>query len=754
MGFQGMIPKPAQLNDSGQKAYEAALASVAHLRAVTSLKFLSNAEKKIKEMETLKNSGIIFTQAEQICASNWALLLPFLDAAAAIPENHDLISKWAQTGILLAAYDIDAAITFLTQTPKAVDNFDKKDDLKLWGRQGLNVFEAAPNKKKIWKAVKAYFIESSEPNCGYPLDRWSFFLEQAIRISAVSVDAAEGFIQHGNRVCILLSEIETIRWINRGLDGCKIQSEIINYFNGTSLKSIETSDILVSGVALKNKQNILSIICEALLGHPVKIQSNTSLLGCDGFTGGAATDGISIFLPKMAPNFGLFKLMTLHQAMLLRGLPYTGLNGGILSDPAQIHIDADQRLTQQLPGLLVEMDKQLDTDQKDRFPETSDHPGMLVKPWWGDILPGLVKETDDTITQIKEKAFEEYEDIPEELLDILVASLLSGGERKPDALWKMLGEMLENIEFASPDAEELQEKVKTYFYKEWDRNISDYKIDWCQVRQRIAREDPNDFVQKVNERLRGIILLIRKQFMKLKPETFKKYKAQPIGDALDIDALVQALTDMRSGAAMSENVYIRRDKRIRDVSVFFLVDLSGSTDELINSRKVIDIQKEAMAIMAEALETLGDPYAIYGFSTEGRFRVDMFTVKDFKDDWNEKTQYRLGNMQPNGLTRMGTVVRHATHKLEQVSSVIKLLVILTDGRPYDMEYGNLEYAISDTKKAIQEARSKNIHPFIITSDQKGSDYLQMISPQTECIILPKVEILPTLLPALYRRLTG
>ncbi|MCP4579270.1 MAG: VWA domain-containing protein, partial [Deltaproteobacteria bacterium] len=711
MSFQGLIPEPIRLNDTSKKAYDAACASVTHLRTQTSGKFLKKAEKKIKDTESLANCKIIFDQAEKLCTANWSLFLPFLEAAAAIPEDHQLIPRLAHTAVLLAAYDIDAAVTFLTQTPMAVENLNGKDKLKLWGRQGLDAFEAAPDKKKIWKAIKAYFIESSKPNCGYPLDRWSFFLEQAIRISATCVDAAEGFIQHGNRVCILLSETETIRWIDRGLDVCKTQSEIINYFNGTSLKSIETSDILVSGVALKNKQNILSIICEALLGHPVKIRSNTSLLGCDGFTGGAATDGVSIFLPKMAPNFGLFKLMTLHQAMLLRGLPYTGLNGGILSDPVQIHLDADQRLTQQLPGLLVEMDKQLDADQKDRFPDTSDHPRMLVKPWWGDILPTLIKETDDTITLIKEKAFEEYEDIPEELLDILVASLLSGGERKPDALWKMLGEMLENIEFASPDAEELQEKVKTYFYKEWDRNISDYKIDWCQVRQRIAREDPNDFVEKVNERLRGIILLIRKQFMKLKPETFKKYKAQPIGDALDIDALVQALTDMRSGAAMSENVYIRRDKRIRDVSVFFLVDLSGSTDEVINGRKVIDIQKEAMAIMAEALETLGDPYAIYGFSTEGRFRVDMFTVKDFKDEWDEKTQYRLGNMQPNGLTRMGTVVRHATHKLEQVPSVIKLLVILTDGRPYDMEYGNLEYAISDTKKAIQEARSKNIHPF-------------------------------------------
>ena len=754
MNTRDGLSTPAQMSDAGKKAYAAARESVGHLRAVTSSKFLKQAGLKIQSVETTDAAPVILKEATRLCRLNWALFLPFLDAVTTLPDHYHLTAKWAHTAGLLTAYDIDTAVAFLESTPRVVKVLDAKPDLILWGRQGLDAFEAARDTKKMRRPVRAYFTESSRADCNYPLDRWSFFLQQAGRISAVSADAAEAFVRHGNRICLLLSEKETVQWIDRGMAECRSEPERISYFNGTSLKAIETSDVLVSGVALKDKQNILSIICEAFLGHPVQIRSNSVLLGCDGFTGGPATDGLSIFLPKMAPDFGRFKLMALHQAVLLRGLPYTGLDGKILTEPNQVHLDADQRLLRQLPGLAAEMERCLKNQKKDRRPDPLDAAQSRIKPWWGDILPALLKETKETIDQVKEKAFDAYEDIPEDLLDVLVASLLSAGEREPDVLWKMLGEMLDNIEFTSPDAEELQESVQTFFYKEWDTHISDYKLDWCQVRQRITRDDPNTFVAEVNERLRGIILLIRKQFMKLKPETFRKYKAQPIGDALDIDALVRALTDMRSGAAMSENVYIRRDKRIRDVSVFFLVDLSGSTDEVINGRRVIDIQKEAMAIMAEALEALGDPYAIYGFSTEGRFRVDMFTVKDFNETYDETIQYRLGNMRPNGLTRMGTVVRHATYKIEQMNSAIKLLVILTDGRPYDMEYGNLEYAISDTKKAIQEARSKNIHPFIITSDQKGSDYLQMISPQTECIILPKVELLPTLLPALYRRLTG
>jgi hypothetical protein len=751
--IQNLNPDPGKMSNAGRETYEAARASVAHLRARTSKCFLLEVEREIRRLEKSADKDIILSETKQVSAINWALVLPFFNAAKKIEVADNLVLEWSELARQLAVHDIDSAITFLNRTPLALENLGSSETLIIWGKQGLDTFKAAEDKRRIWRAVNAYFIEASEERCHYPLEKWRLLLEQAIRIADVSVDATEGFIQHGNRVCLMLTDDETIRWIDKGLEGSKSEQELVNYFNGTSLKALETSDNLISGVPLKKKRNTLSMICEALLGQPVKLRSNTALLGCKGFSGGAATDGRNIFLPELAPNFGLFKLMALHQAMLLQRHPYTSLSGEILTDPIRIHLDADERLIQQLPGLLHEMNQYSSDHHISQHSEKLGRTGPVPKPWWGDILPDLMKETDDTITWVSEKAIEEYEDIPPELLESLLSTLMASGEREPDMLWKLLGEMLGNIDFASPDPEELQESVKTFFYKEWDHNLADYKLDWCQVRQRIAQDDPNDFVTKIEERLRGIIQLTRKQFMKLKPETFRKFRAQPTGDALDIDALVEALTDMRSGAAMSENVYIRRDKRIRDVAVFFLVDLSGSTDEIINGRRVIDIQKEAMVIMAEALEALGDPYAIYGFSSEGRFRVDMFNVKAFNEPYDQTIQYRLGNLEPLGLTRMGTVVRHSIAKLDDTDAVIKLLIILTDGRPYDIEYGNLEYAISDTKKAMQEARSKNIHPFIITSDQKGSDYLQMISPQTECIILPKIELLPTLLPALYRRLT-
>ena len=373
-------------------------------------------------------------------------------------------------------------------------------------------------------------------------------------------------------------------------------------------------------------------------------------------------------------------------------------------------------------------------------------------PWWGDILPDLIHETEIVISKLMaESAFQK--NLKPEVLDGLLSSMMAEGNREKDALFRMLREMFDQIDFISPDAQELEESVKTFFYREWDQNISDYKQDWCLIRQRFAKDDPNDFVEDIRNRLHGIIGLIRRQFMRLKPERFKKFRAQPYGDALDIDALVQAVLDKKSGAFLSDNVYTRRDKRIRDVGVIFLLDMSRSTEDKINGRRVIDIQKEAMVLMAEALDALDDPYAIYGFSSEGRFRVDMFSVKDFGEPYSTKVQYRLGNLEPLELTRMGAVIRHATYKLEAIPSAVKLMVILTDGRPYDFEYGNLHYAIMDTKKAIQEARRKRIHPFIITSDKKGSEYLKQIAPQTQSIVLSKVELLPTMLPAIYKRLT-
>ncbi len=738
----------SELPKARQDVYLKICSSISHLRSRKSREFFL---KTFKNMEALKESSIldlILGRASILSAFNWALVLPYFHAVEALPQEDAFIERWTFFVRYLAGWDIDVAISFLNQTPKAIETFGA-DGLFPWGGQAL---DAVRSGRQMWKAARAYLEETVADQCAIPQSSWKFYLGQAARISEVSPSVSEAFIRFGTRVCMLLKDQETERWVSEGLADCESEEELIKYFSGTSLRALEKRDGLASGIVLKDRNNTLSLICVAYLGRPVKIRSNTSLVGVKGFSGGAGTDGRTIYLPDVVPDFRLFKLMALHQSTLLDSGEWINEPLKRAADLFKTHLDADRRLLERLPGLLKDMEFLLEGGLPSFYPSGASEDFSVYMPWWGDILPELVRETESTVQRLKERSEDQY-DLPPEVVEALLSAMMAEGQRDVEGLWERLSEMFESVVLTSPDPEELQENVKTFFYREWDDGLSDYKLDWCLVRQRPANDDPNTFVEDIRTRLHGIISLIRRQFMRLKPERFQKFRAQPTGDGLDIDALVQALVDMRSGSFLSENVYIRRDKRIRDVAVLFLLDMSGSTEEKVNGRRVIDIQKEAMVLMAEALDSLQDPYAILGFSSDGRFRVDLFTIKDFGEPYGEETHYRLGNLEPKDLTRLGAVIRHGIYKLDGIQATVKLMVILTDGRPYDLDYGNLDYAIADTKKAVQEARRQRIHPFIITSDKKGADYLRRISPQTQSIILPKVELLPTMLPAIYKRLT-
>jgi uncharacterized protein YegL len=736
-----------RLSPAARSVYLEVCASMAHLRSRIANDFFVQTLFHLEALESnpqkiRKQKGVL-----QLSRLNWALVLPYFEAVKELPADEKIIHRWTLLAKRLAQKDIDVGLTFLEQTPKALETLEL-EEIWIWGEQALT---ALKSRNRVWKSVKAYLEESAMVRCSILLTRWMFFLEQADHIAVRSPSAAQSFIRHGNRACLLLNDEETVQWVNDGIEECRTDEELESFFSGTSLKALEKRDSLASGVSLKDRSNTLQLICEAILGRPVKIRSNTALVGQKGFSGSAATDGRTIFIPDIVPSFGLMKLMTLHQAVLLDHEKFLEISGKIVFDPIALHRDADRRLLEGLPNIRGDMER-LSGGLPCDYPEKLARAFRGSLPWWGDILPQLRNETDATIRIIQEKVAD-YGDMPPELVESLLASMMADGERNTDALWEMFREMMDNMVFDSPDAEELGENVKTFFYNEWDQNLSDYKMEWCLVRQRVANDDPNGFVEDIRSRLHGIVNLIRRQFTRLKPERFNKFRAQPAGDGLDIDALVEAMVDMRSGSFLSENVYIRRDKRIRDVAVLFLLDLSGSTEEEVGGRRVIDIQKEAMVLMAEALDSLDDPYAIYGFSSEGRHRIDMFTIKEFAEPYSERIQYRLGNLEPLGLTRMGAVLRHGLHKLDSTQAAVKLMVILTDGRPYDLEYGNLDYAVADTRKALKELRQKRVHPFIITSDKKSSDYLKKIAPQTQSIILQNVEQLPRQLPAIYKRLT-
>jgi nitric oxide reductase activation protein len=205
------------------------------------------------------------------------------------------------------------------------------------------------------------------------------------------------------------------------------------------------------------------------------------------------------------------------------------------------------------------------------------------------------------------------------------------------------------------------------------------------------------------------------------------------------------------------------------VAVLFLLDLSASTAVRLPAAaatgasalskpegpRVIDLIKEAVALLAVALEEIGDAYAIYGFSSSGRHDIEVYPVKNFKESLSLETQGRIGALAPQGSTRMGAAVRHATRRLKSISSRSRLLVVLSDGYPEDEDYGKPVipplYGLRDTLVALREAERGGITSFFLTIDKGGHDYLREMCPSSRYLVIENVHSLPTELPKIYQR---
>lgn len=304
------------------------------------------------------------------------------------------------------------------------------------------------------------------------------------------------------------------------------------------------------------------------------------------------------------------------------------------------------------------------------------------------------------------------------------------------------------------DREEGDVGGEVFTYDEWDHEVGDFRTRWCTVRCRELPPGDPAFVRTTLDRYRGEVLLIRRQFERLRPDRFRRFFRQEHGDELDLDALTEALADRQAGAPMSDKVFIRRDKKQRDVAVLFLLDMSDSTDQPVEgARRVIDVEKEGLVLLSEAISQLDDRFAIMGFSSHGRKRVDLYVIKDFPEAFDDAVTARIGGIRPLEYTRLGAALRHAAEHLMRQPSMAKLLVLLSDGRPYDMGYGDMRYAMEDTKMALAEARRRGVNAFCITVDPTGQDYLEDLFGTNRYTVIQNVEHLPTKLPRIYRNLT-
>ncbi len=317
---------------------------------------------------------------------------------------------------------------------------------------------------------------------------------------------------------------------------------------------------------------------------------------------------------------------------------------------------------------------------------------------------------------------------------------------------------------------------KKFYYDEWDYLAEEYRTRWCCLKEKTTPQSDPDMYRRIYSEYGDLIRKVRFQFQRIRPASLDIIHNVDQGDEIDLTALLRSVVDKKAGATPSDRVFCRKDKKIRHMSTLLLIDMSASTEErasevsaadpaddggpenLSADKRVIDIEKESLIVMSEALDALGDQYAMYGFSGHGRENVDYYVIKPFEETNSEKVKMRICGIEPKQSTRMGTAIRHATAKLSNLEADHRLLILLSDGFPQDLDYGedrnSREYGLNDTMMAFIEAKRLGIKPFCITIDQAGNDYLKKMCAPEEYLIIRDITILPELLPGIVESLMG
>ena len=288
-----------------------------------------------------------------------------------------------------------------------------------------------------------------------------------------------------------------------------------------------------------------------------------------------------------------------------------------------------------------------------------------------------------------------------------------------------------------------------FFYNEWDCRRRHYRKDWCVLRELDVHPGNSGFIDTTLAKYAPQVAQLKRTFELLRGED-RLLKRQFDGDDIDFDALVSAYADMQHGMELPERLLTRRQKTERNLAVMFMVDMSGSTKGWIN-----DAEREALVMLCEALEVLGDRYAIYGFSGITRKRCEIFRIKRFDEPYDAMVQGRIAGISPQDYTRMGVAIRHLTTLLDTVEARTKLLITLSDGKPddYSDQYRG-EYGIEDTRQALVEAHRSGIKPFCITIDREARDYLPHMYGPVNWTLVDDVARLPLKVAEIYRRLTS
>jgi nitric oxide reductase NorD protein len=289
-------------------------------------------------------------------------------------------------------------------------------------------------------------------------------------------------------------------------------------------------------------------------------------------------------------------------------------------------------------------------------------------------------------------------------------------------------------------------------YPEWDHRLAAYRFPGAIVRFGKPTVGDRDWGANVLARHAVLVRQVRRRFDGLRPRRVHLGR-QLDGPELDLGAFVTAFADWRTGAPGDDRLYAASRPARRDLAIVVLADVSASTDAWVGGRlRIVDVEKEALVVLLEALAALGDRHAVLAFSGQGPRAVHVRTVKAFDDATGDDARRRIAALEPDGYTRLGTAIRHASALLGREGARFRLLLILSDGKPNDVDEYAGRYGIADTRQAVAEARLQGLMPFCLTVDREAPAYLPAIFGPRGFAILSRPARLPSVLVGVLRAL--
>ncbi|MFZ5474968.1 MAG: nitric oxide reductase activation protein NorD [Pseudomonadota bacterium] len=347
--------------------------------------------------------------------------------------------------------------------------------------------------------------------------------------------------------------------------------------------------------------------------------------------------------------------------------------------------------------------------------------------------------------------------------------------RKKVSLMEMVNEV--NNEFAGDDAEEIwvlptefyldQEGVTInslegrppvadpVHYHEWDYQIQLERPSWVTVLERHPQVGDLELIEKIIDDNKPVISRLKFLIESMIPQGMQRIRRVEDGDELDINAAVRAMIDIRMGQQPDSRIMMRYKRNLRDLAVMVLLDMSESSNDKVRGQdySIMDLTRAATVLLSDALDRIGDPFALHGFCSDGRHDVHYYRFKDFDQPYNDLVKARLAAMKGSYSTRMGAALRHAASYLKQQPKNKKILFIITDGEPADNDVRDPQYLRFDTKRAVEELARDGITTYALSLDPHADQYVSRIFGAKNFTVLDHVERLPEKLPMLYMGLT-